>query len=135
MQFEQVRKEQVHVGFAFVVFIKDDPFRIHLAVQKFLQKVTVRLEQYSRSARFATVLTELVTDGFATRLVVELCRVLCEGECCNASRLQYDNAPAKVFAQKPRNVQRLTATGGRFDEQVVRLVDGVYELLFFFGNG
>jgi hypothetical protein len=118
-----------------VVFVEDDPFRVHLAVQKFLQKVTVRLEQYSRSAGFATVLAELVTDSFSARLVVEFCGVLREGECCNASRLQYDNATIEVIAQEPWDVQRLTATGGRFDEQVVRLVDGVYELLFFFGNG
>ena len=50
LQLEQVRKEQVHVGFAFVVFIKDDPFRIHFAMQKFLQKVSVCLEKDARVA-------------------------------------------------------------------------------------
>ena len=45
LQLEQVRKEQVHVGFAFVVFIKDDPFRIHLAMQKFLQKYLILVKE------------------------------------------------------------------------------------------
>ena len=95
-----------------MVFVEHYPVCIEFSMQKFLQKVSVCLEENTGFAGLATVLPKLVTDSFSARFVVQLCRILGEGEGCNSARLQYDDAPAKVPAQEPWNVQRLATSGG-----------------------
>ena len=81
-----------------MVLVEHDPVGVHLAVQQFLQKVTVSLEEDASACALAAVLPELVADCLAAGLAMELCRELCERECRNTAGLQYDDAPLAVLA-------------------------------------
>ena len=84
---KKIPEQQVHIGLALVVFVKHYPVGVQLAVQKFLQKVSVGLEQNPRVCALAAFLPKLVTDGLAAGLPVELCRKLGEGEGRNPAGL------------------------------------------------
>lgn len=135
LQLQQVGEQKVHVGLAFMVFVEDYPFCIHLAVQKFLQKVTVSLEENPCGSALATVLPELVADRLAAGLVVEPCGILRKRKGRYTARLQNHNAAAAPLAQEPGNVKGLAATRRGFHEQVPGLADGLVQPTFLFGNG
>jgi hypothetical protein len=55
-----------------VVLVEHDPVGVHLAVQQFLQEVSVCLEEDACVGALATVLPELVADSLAAGLAMQL---------------------------------------------------------------
>ena len=81
-----------------MVFVEHDPVGIKLAVQQFLQEVSVGLKEDACPGALAAVLPELVTDGLSAGLFVEPGGKLRERKSRDAARLQHDDAPLAVPA-------------------------------------